>query len=46
MRELRRSIARARMAEAGLTGVNRKRADGRSYFSRYWRKWLDKKERK
>lgn len=39
MRELKRSIAHAKMKKLGYTGVNKKRPGG-SYFSRNWRKFV------
>ena len=39
MRELKRSMARANMRDAGFTQINKpKGEDRRSLFSRYWRK--------
>lgn len=40
MRELKRSIARAHMLDAGAKRINKKRTNGKSYFATYWRFWF------
>lgn len=42
MRKLMRSVARARMIDAGYTRINKKNAAGRSFFSRKWREFIPK----
>ena len=40
MRELLRALARTNMEKAGVRKMNKKGPDGRSYFSKNWRKWI------
>ncbi len=52
IRKHQRRIARLRMGRAGLKQVNKLAIDmygkviGPSYFSRYWRKWVELEEKK
>lgn len=39
MRKYMRQMARYNMERAGLSKVNKKQADGRSYFSKHWREF-------
>lgn len=41
MRKHQRRIAHANMAKNGIKHPNRKMRDGKSYFSCYWRKWVN-----
>ncbi len=43
---IKRNIARYRMIAAGVKHINRKGADGRSYFALNWRAWVRVKYRK
>ena len=40
MRRFLRRLARANMERAGVKKINKKHADGSSFFSENWRKWL------
>lgn len=40
MRKLLRSVARHNMKRAGIQHMNRKRADGKSYFASHWRDYV------
>ena len=40
MRKLLRSVARHNMKRAGFTRLNKKGADGKSAFARYWRNYI------
>lgn len=40
MRKLLRSVARHNMLHAGFTRLNKKGADGKSAFARYWRNYI------
>lgn len=40
MRKLMRSVARHNMKRAGYQHMNRKGADGKSYFARHWRNYV------
>lgn len=39
MRKYMRQMARAAMERAGLSKVNKKQADGKSYFSKHWQEF-------
>lgn len=39
IRKVMRNKARKNMREKGIKHFNRKKRDGRSYFSHYWRKY-------
>jgi len=39
-RTIARQVAHAAMEEAGISGVNQKGSDGKSYFSKHWRKYV------
>ena len=43
MRKLLRSIARANMKKEGIEKINKKRQDGKSFFSLNWKEWIFKK---
>lgn len=42
MRKYLRAMARAKMKKAGYVHVNRKQANGRSFFSTHWREFARK----
>ena len=41
MRELKRSIARAKMRDAGCKRINKKNRTGKSFFATYWKLILE-----
>lgn len=45
-RQIMRNIARNRMRYSGVRNINKKGANGKSYFALNWRRWLCAKPRK
>ncbi len=40
MRKLKRMVARNNMIKKGITQINKKKGNGRSFFSENWREYL------
>ena len=40
MRKLMRSVARHNMKQAGYTRLNKKGADGKSAFAKFWKQYV------